>query len=228
MSNPSAKKPTRTRQPKEQRVKDILDAAEQVFHERGYEKATVAEIAERVGIVEGTVFRYFKGKHELVLQITTRWYSKLFEELVAGLKGITGTRNRLRYIIWSQLTAMNEKAELTGVIILAARGLDKAFTRDVNALYSEYTRPLIQVLDAGMKTGDVKKSISPELVSHMLYGGIEQLLWKTLDDGGKLDVEQIADDMMDLIFGGIVQSVDGKSDGRNDALIERLELLINQ
>jgi AcrR family transcriptional regulator len=227
MSKTTNRKPARTRQSKEQRIKTILDAAEQVFHDRGYEKAKVSDIAKRAGIVEGTVFRYFQSKHELVLQITTRWYAQLFEELVEGLKGITGTRNRLRYIIWSQLKAMSENAELTGVIILAARGLDKEFTREVTVLYGEYTKPLIQTVKDGMKSGEVKKDISADLVSHMLYGGIEQLLWKMLADGKTLDVEKVADDMVDLIFGGILKTVD-VPDSRNDNLVARLENLLNQ
>ena len=222
------KKSARTREPKEQRVKDILDAAEQVFHEYGYEKATVAEIAKRVGIVEGTVFRYFSGKHELVLQITTRWYAELFGELIHGLKGIVGTRNRLRYIIWNQLNAVNEKPELTSVVILTARGLDRKFTQEVESLYNEYTKPLIETLKEGMKSGEVRKDISPAMVSHLLYGGIEQLLWDMLREGTKLNVEATADEMVDLIFAGILLAPKEDVGARGEVLLERLEAMLQK
>jgi len=228
MSTNTVKKPARTRQPREQRIRVILDCAEEVFNERGYEKATVAEIARRVGVVEGTVFSYFNSKQELVLQIITRWYAALFQELIDGLKGIVGTRNRLRYIIWSQLNAVNQRAELTGVVILTARGMDRQFSREVNELYGEYTRPLIETLAEGMKSGEVKKDISPQLVSHMLYGGIEQLFWKMIDDGGRLDVEKVADEMVELVFGGILAPADPASDIRGDRLLDRLEALLDQ
>jgi AcrR family transcriptional regulator len=228
MSKSKTKRPTRTRQSKEQRIADILDSAEEVFNEHGYEKATVAEIAERVGVVEGTVFSYFKSKHDLVFQITKRWYLTRFAELKKGLRGIVGTRNRLRYITWSQLIAVTERAEFSGVILLAARGIDKKFTREINTLYGQYTLPLIQTLKEGMEAGEVRKDIHPELVSHMLYGGIEQLLWKMLQDGQKINTEEVADEMVALVFGGILLQSAAAEERRSDALLARLEKLLNK
>jgi len=49
----------------QQRVKDILQAGRDVFAEKGYDAATSAEIAQRAGISEATVFSYFSGKREL-------------------------------------------------------------------------------------------------------------------------------------------------------------------
>lgn len=65
------------RQSREARVRDILNAAREVFEARGYEKATVAEIASRVGIVEGTVFSYFPSKRVLVLKVMEQFYHQI-------------------------------------------------------------------------------------------------------------------------------------------------------
>ena len=58
-----------TRQSQDVRVGDILKAARAIIGQSGYEGVTVAEIAERAGIVEGTVYRYFKSKEELLLKV---------------------------------------------------------------------------------------------------------------------------------------------------------------
>lgn len=226
MSTAVTKTPTRRRQPKEFRVQQIIDCAEEVFDERGFETATVAEIARRAGVVEGTVFRYFETKYELVLEVTTRWYAVLFEELVTGLKGISGTRNRLRYIIWSQLEAANERAELTGAIILAARGHDEQFTRQVSDLYQQYTRPLYETLEKGEALGELRTGISHRLVANMLYGGIEQCIWQMLETGEKTDVETVADELVELIFAGIAQPQPADTGPRADKLLDRLEQIL--
>jgi AcrR family transcriptional regulator len=44
----------------------LLDAALELFHERGYNRTTVGEIAARAGLTERTFFRYFTDKREVL------------------------------------------------------------------------------------------------------------------------------------------------------------------
>jgi AcrR family transcriptional regulator len=48
------------------RLNEILDAAETLFSEKGYENATVNDILDKVGIGKGTFYHYFKSKEELM------------------------------------------------------------------------------------------------------------------------------------------------------------------
>ena len=61
--------PASRRQPagrkSQQRVKEILQAGRDVFSEKGYERATTAEIAQRLGVSEGRVFSCVRGEREL-------------------------------------------------------------------------------------------------------------------------------------------------------------------
>jgi len=47
----------------------ILNAALEVFSEKGYHPATIDEIAERAGVGKGTVYSYFRSKSELMEQL---------------------------------------------------------------------------------------------------------------------------------------------------------------
>src|SRR5579864_3878106 len=44
----------------------LAEAALELYHERGFEQTTVAEIAERAGLTERTFFRYFADKREVL------------------------------------------------------------------------------------------------------------------------------------------------------------------
>ena len=44
---------------------EILDAAMQVFYLKGYEKATIRDIALDIGVAQGLIYRYFKSKEAL-------------------------------------------------------------------------------------------------------------------------------------------------------------------
>jgi AcrR family transcriptional regulator len=47
----------------------ILQAAIEVFSEKGYAAAATSEIAQKAGVAEGTIFRYYKTKKDLLLSI---------------------------------------------------------------------------------------------------------------------------------------------------------------
>jgi TetR/AcrR family transcriptional regulator len=54
---------------KEQRINDILEAAEQAFAEKNFHEVTVDEIAMRVGVSKGSIYLYFKNKEELFFSV---------------------------------------------------------------------------------------------------------------------------------------------------------------
>jgi AcrR family transcriptional regulator len=54
------------------RRKQILDAATQVFAEKGFHRATIKDIAHVAGIADGTIYTYFTSKTEVLLGILHR------------------------------------------------------------------------------------------------------------------------------------------------------------
>jgi AcrR family transcriptional regulator len=61
--------PTFKERVKQEREQEILHAARDVFSQRGFEKASIDEIAERVGIGKGTVYLHFASKEELLVAL---------------------------------------------------------------------------------------------------------------------------------------------------------------
>ncbi len=53
----------------EARREQILKAAIEVFGEKGYERATIADIARRARVAEGSIYNYFKNKGDLLVSI---------------------------------------------------------------------------------------------------------------------------------------------------------------
>jgi AcrR family transcriptional regulator len=62
----------RRREEKEMRRQSIIDAAEQVFAQRGFEATTMADIADQARLSRALIYFYFKDKEELALAITAR------------------------------------------------------------------------------------------------------------------------------------------------------------
>ncbi|WP_052488047.1 TetR/AcrR family transcriptional regulator [Gordoniibacillus kamchatkensis] len=60
----------------------ILQAAVETFSEKGYASASTSEIAKKAGVAEGTIFRHFKTKNDLLLSIVTPMISKIIAPLM--------------------------------------------------------------------------------------------------------------------------------------------------
>jgi AcrR family transcriptional regulator len=99
----SAKRPPRTPQPPERAAKrptraekqlqtraQLIDAAARVFARRGFQAATVEEIAEHAGYSHGAVYSNFAGKEELFLAVFEQYMSQRIAE-VARASEVEGT-----------------------------------------------------------------------------------------------------------------------------------------
>lgn len=60
----------------------ILESATKVFAEKGFEKSRTADIAKEAGVAEGTIFRYFKSKKDLLIGLVIPLITKFFRPLV--------------------------------------------------------------------------------------------------------------------------------------------------
>jgi AcrR family transcriptional regulator len=68
-----------------------MDAAANVIHERGFEAATMAEIAERAGAKIGSLYRFFPNKEALAEALMSRYVEVLQAEYAAIHAGAPGT-----------------------------------------------------------------------------------------------------------------------------------------
>ncbi|TXD37116.1 TetR/AcrR family transcriptional regulator [Lujinxingia vulgaris] len=96
------------RLPTEQRRKQIADAALRIIAERGLRRFTVAAIAEEVGLADGTIFRHFDDKDDIVLEAV----HQLEEALIAQETEYEGDPlERLGAFLHHRITLMRERPE---------------------------------------------------------------------------------------------------------------------
>jgi AcrR family transcriptional regulator len=77
----------------------ILDAALTLFRERGFEAATMRDIAEEAGVATGAAYYYFSSKDAIVMEFYRRSCSEMQPKIEAALKNATGLERRLRELI---------------------------------------------------------------------------------------------------------------------------------
>jgi AcrR family transcriptional regulator len=63
----------------------LLDAAQEVFGRRGFEGASLEEIAEAAGYTRGAIYKHFGSKEELFLAVNKRWNEQFLTTFVEGI-----------------------------------------------------------------------------------------------------------------------------------------------
>ena len=197
-----ARKPA-LRLAREQRVSDILHAAREVFCRKGYEATAVSEIAQRLGVVEGTVFKYFPTKRALLLHVLENWYSEMFGNYERDLAGVNGARARLRLLVWRHLRSIRENPALCRLMFREVRSERDYHGSAVHAMNRRYTQLLVGVIEEGIAAGEYREDLPPLLLRDMVFGGIEHYAWNYLCGRGGLDIDDTADRITAILCEGI-------------------------
>ncbi|MFO0003231.1 MAG: TetR/AcrR family transcriptional regulator, partial [bacterium] len=74
----------------------ILEAAIEVFAEKGFHHARISDIARRAGVADGTIYLYFRNKDDVLLTIFEEKMGVLIDGLRHALVGVDDPLERVR------------------------------------------------------------------------------------------------------------------------------------
>ena len=67
----------------------LLDAAEEVFAEKGFTPATLDDIAQTAGYTKGAIYKHFTAKEDLFLAVSDRYWRRYFDNFAEVLAAAT-------------------------------------------------------------------------------------------------------------------------------------------
>ena len=181
----------------------ILDAAQAVFCEKGFDATVVSEIADRLGVVEGTVFKYFPTKRELLLKVLERWYLRMAGDYAHDLAAVEGARARLRLLVWRHLRSLRDNPQLCRLMFRQVRSEADYRGSRLHELNRRYAGMLTRVVEDGIASGEFRRDVPADLLRDLVYGGIEHYAWNYLQGRGKLDVDTVTNAIMSVLRDGI-------------------------
>jgi AcrR family transcriptional regulator len=215
--------------PAEKRVSDIMSAARAVLAERGAHESFISEVAERAGVVEGSLYRFFSSKRDLIEKVVELWYEEMLSDYSAHLDGVRGTRNRLRFIIHHHLSIIKKEPALARMVFQEFRPAKTYRSTRLFALNQAYTQRIVEIVKAAVRDGEFRGDFSPALVRDMIFGGIEHRVWAFLRNEGDFDVGQTANAVTDFVCRALSAAEGAPADrvttalSRIEAVADRLE-----
>jgi AcrR family transcriptional regulator len=97
-----------TDDPRERKRMLILDAAAELFTDRGFRKTSVGQVAERAGVAKGTVYLYFKNKAELMVTAIVEEKKRYLGRFAAMMSPEIEARDRLKMWVRALLVLGSE------------------------------------------------------------------------------------------------------------------------
>lgn len=160
MQNPATRTGTQRRvRRKDARPGELLEAALELFVEKGYAATRVDEVAARAGVSKGTLFLYFPSKEDLFKAVVRKSIAGRFSEWQLELDSFEGdTEALLRrcYAVWWERIGSTRASGITKLMVSEARN----FPALARFYHQEVTEPgtalVRKILERGIARGEVR------------------------------------------------------------------------
>jgi len=185
------------------RREEILDAATELFAEHGYSDAVTQVLAERLQVGKGTLYRHFRSKRELFLAAADRVMRRMRERIDECVTAIDDPLERIAQAIRSFLGFFADHPEFVELLI-QERALFKDRKKPTYVEHREKNvvqwREHYRTLIADGRVRDISVERITDVVGDLLYGTI----FTDYFTGRRKSTETQAEDLLDVIFGGIL------------------------
>ncbi|AET58904.1 transcriptional regulator [Paenibacillus terrae HPL-003] len=175
--------------PKEFEVNEVLDKAIQLFWAQGYEKTSMQELVDFMGIHRRSIYDTFGDKHALFMKSLERYEAKQTQKINFMVERQKSVKELIRAMFES--TLRNEGEPLGCFIVnsgVELGVLDPEVAHLVEESYSKTEELLAKLILEGQQTGEIKTNLEPKAISHYLMNawlGLRTLV-KTRTDQQKL------------------------------------------
>ena len=119
----------------EDKRREIVEIAAQLFQEQGYDRTSMSQISERVGGSKATLYGYFKSKEELLMAVLYQDIGTKADEMMANFLAVDDLREGLVALGIAYLTRRLSDRPTANMRMLAAQpeelGLGKRFFENV-------------------------------------------------------------------------------------------------
>jgi AcrR family transcriptional regulator len=185
------------------RRQQVLEVAASVFFEKGYSAATIEDIAERVGILKGSLYYYFETKEELLFEIVDGVFNFGLENERHVRQTGGSPLEQLRALIRLHIMQLGEHLEPGAVLLNDTRSLSPERRAIIRRKEREYSSFFTERISDGIKDGSIRRDVDPQLAAYAILGAVNSMYrWYRPDR--KVSLRRTADQYSALLIDGLV------------------------
>lgn len=194
---------------------NIINAAIEIFSQKGYEKGTVAEIAAKADIAKGSFYHYYNSKEEIIYDL----FAMYLENYISNWKNIIAQDyapdKKVKLLIeqtFEDLMNMENEDNLTNMVLifeimfmLFRKSLKNSNNNEIDKIFEKYYDILLPVYHEGQQQGLFRKNIEPKYAAYLIFGMIDGFSLHFIIQKNKYDLEKSKKYLTDLILHGLMK-----------------------
>ena len=170
-------RPVRQRR-KETRPQELLDAALDLFVEKGFAATRSEEVAQRAGVSKGTLYLYYPSKEELFKAVVRQNLSNLINEGLEKVAAFDGTTSELLVMllnIWWERVGQSKAGGIHKIVVAEVRNFPELAQFYADEVMAPAEQLFTRTLQRGVERGEFRDVPTRE-VAHALMAPIIFLL----------------------------------------------------
>jgi AcrR family transcriptional regulator len=179
----------------------ILESAAQVFRQKGFHGASMADIAEAVNLQKASLYHHFDSKQEILVELLDRALDLVSAQMQVVMDKPLLPDEKLRLAMRTYLRILSEQGDLVSVLLLEYRSLEpELYARHIphRDRFEAMWRDLIR---EGVQAGAFECDDIPLAVRGLMGMLNWTITW--YQPKGKRSIEQIADHFAEVFLSGI-------------------------
>lgn len=172
----------------EQQVRErIVGAAVEVFAEKGYHRATIADVVQRSGLSVGAIYTHFAGKDALFLQSCDLISGQGLDELASRLARLTSTADKLMAGAAYYVETIDRFEDGPGQVGLVRAWAEASEEPEVREMLARRREQLVgaalMLLHEGVARGDLPAWLDVDGFARGFLGLLDGLLLQRIEAG---------------------------------------------
>ena len=166
----------------------ILEAAADVFADRGYHDSAVDEIARQSDTSKGTIYFHFNNKQTLFLALTDYLVAQLLAEVEGRIEAETDPVARVRAAVATTLHSFARHRHLAKILLIDVAGLGRQGDRRLLGVHERIAASIATQLQA-LQTARIIAPLDTALAATIWLGAINEVVVRWLYTGQPADLE---------------------------------------
>lgn len=159
------------RESSEIRQAQIKKAVLDIIYEEGLHSISSRNVAKRVGITDGAIFRHFKSKREIIKSIMTDVQTELMADLRSIVEGEARAEDRLYGFLHAHIKYLLEHRGIAVLLFSETAHLNYRELRNLlHSILSEQKALITRIIKDGVKEGTWKKKVNVDDASSLYMG----------------------------------------------------------
>lgn len=154
----------------EETKKKIIEGAEILFTENGYDSTTVQDICNKAEISKGAFFYHFPTKKFLFLEILDKYLSELDKRMNEIEKKSKNTLRAMEemVIILEEIFITSEGKFTIFLEFLRKASKETEIMKKISYQFQKYKKYVYEMIEKGKREGNIKKEIDSEFISQLI------------------------------------------------------------